>query len=119
MQNQVDLKRLIQLINDQKNLDINLNLDEGCTIEAEDQAPLIKVINYFLNYLNTLSNRTMEISLDLMGNSVLMNMIAFSEAQEIPEPSPNLKDALAAYKAEYEVKHDPGKYVQVKVTFTK
>jgi hypothetical protein len=61
----------------------------------------------------------MEISLDLMGNSILMSLMAFSDAQNIPEFSPNLNDALNFYNASYEIKHDPGNYIQVKITFTK
>lgn len=119
MENQIDLKRLLQLINDQKNLDANLNLDEGCTISAQDQAPLIKVINYFLNYLSSLTDRTMEISLDLLGASILMNLMAFSDKTDLPALSPNLKDALGVYNASYELKHDAGKYIQIKITFSK
>ena len=52
MANPVDLKQLLQLINDQKGLDTNLCLDSGCVIDVEDKTPLIKVINYFLNYLH-------------------------------------------------------------------
>ena len=119
MENQVDLKRLLQLINDQKNLDTNLNLDEGCTIFAQDQAPLIKVINYFLNYLSVLTDKTMEISLDLLGSSILMSMMAFTNKQDLPALSPNLKAALEVYHASYEVKHEPGQYIQIKITFSK
>ena len=119
MQNQIDLKRLIRFIIDQKNIDANLILDEGCTLDSENQASLVKIINYFLNYLSNLSNRPMEISLDLMGNSFLLNMMAFSDRTEFPELSGNLKDALAEYKAHYETKQEPGSYIQIKITFAK
>jgi len=115
----LDLKRLLQLINDQKNLNANLVLDEGCQIETNDQATLVKIINYFINFLHQLSSKPMEIGLDLMGNSILMTMMTFTEIQEIPELSPNLVDALKSYNATYETVHNAGNYIQIKITFSK
>lgn len=119
MANQIDLKLLIQLINDQKGIETNLCLDEGCRISAEDQAPLVKIINYFMNYLHTLTNNPLEISLDLMGDSYLMSLIAYTDKDTTPELSSNLNDALSAYKAKYEVEHKKGSYVQIKIHFAK
>ena len=50
MSSPLDLKRLIQLIHDQKDIEAELILDEGCVINIEDQAPLVKIINYFLKH---------------------------------------------------------------------
>jgi len=119
MANQIDLKLLVQLINDQKDIEANLILDEGCRIEAEDQAPLVKVINYFMNYLHALSSGPIQISLDLMADSYLMSFIAYTDKQSIPDFSPNLSDALKAYKAKFDHEHKVGKYVQVKIHFSK
>ena len=49
--NQYDLKQLIYLIKDNKDFDANLILDEGCRIETEDPKPLIKPLNYIINYI--------------------------------------------------------------------
>ncbi|KAA3614198.1 MAG: hypothetical protein D8M58_18570 [Calditrichaeota bacterium] len=119
MANPVDLKQLIQLINDQKGLDTNLCLDSGCVIDAEDKNSLIKIINYFLNYLHQLSDKTMEISLDLMGSSILMVLMSFTDKDSLPEISPNLKGALDSFKAKYELVHKAGNYVQIKIEFAK
>ena len=119
MANPVDLKQLLQLINDQKGLDTNLCLDSGCVIATDDKTSLIKVINYFLNYLHQLSDKTMEISLDLMGNSILMVLMAFTEQDSLPEISPNLKNALEAFNAKYELVHKTGNYIQIKIEFSK
>jgi hypothetical protein len=118
MANRVDLKQLLQLINDQKNLDSNLILDAGCVIFTDDQSALIKIINYFLNYLQQLSERTMEISLDLRGDSILLMLMAFTEKESLPEISPNLTGALSNFNAKYELIHKAGQYVQIKVEFS-
>jgi len=119
MANQIDLKLLIQLIDDQKDIETNLILDEGCRITAEDQAPLVKVINYFMNYLHTISNGPLQISLDLMGDSYLMSFMTYTDKTDRPELSSNLNDALSAFKAKYEVDHKVGSYVQIKIHFAK
>ena len=77
MANQIDLKLLIQLIDDQKDIETDLILDEGCRITAEDQAPLVKIINYFMNYLHALSNSPLQISLDLMGKVDVIKITAY------------------------------------------
>lgn len=119
MTTQVDLKRLIQLINDQKQLNANLCLDEGCTIGLEDQSSLVKVINYFLNYLQQMTDKPLEISLDLMSDSILLMLMAFSEAAETAPLSKNLESALKGFGAEYKTVHKSGQYLQIKVNFQK
>jgi hypothetical protein len=119
MASRVDLKQLLQLINDQKGLDTNLCLDSGCVIETDEQKSIIKVINYFLNYLHQLSDKTMEISLDLMSNSILLVLMAFTDKESLPEVSPNLESALEAFNAKYKLVHKAGSYVQIKIEFSK
>lgn len=119
MANQIDLKLLIQLIDDQKDIETNLILDDGCRIEAEDQAPLVKIINYFMNYLHALSNGPLQISLDLMGDSYLMSFITYTDKDAIPEVSSNVNDALGIFRAKYDLEHKVGSYVQVKIHFSK
>ena len=53
-ENTVDLKRLIYMIKDTKNLNANLILDDGCVFDTADPKPLVKVINYIINYLEIL-----------------------------------------------------------------
>jgi len=117
--NKIDLKRLIQLINDQKNIDANLCLDEGCLIEAEDQTALVKVLNYFLNYLNQLGENRLEISLDMMLSESLLSIITYTSVNPLPEISPRVQDALKQYNAHFETDHSLGTYAQIKVHFKK
>jgi len=113
----IDLKRLIQLMNDQKNLNANLCLDEGCTVHADDQTALVKVLNYFINYLNQLGDQSIEISLDLLMNSSLLSMITYTKQNPLPQISPNVQTALDGYDAYYETDHSRGVYAQIKIHF--
>lgn len=119
MSNPVDLKRLIQIIYDQKDIKAELILDEGCVIESEDQGPLVKVINYFMNYLQQLTQQPIHIGLDLMGDQILLSLIAYTTENTIPEISSNVADALLAYKAKFDTENKTGSYVQIKIHFTK
>lgn len=118
-ENTVDLKKLILLIDDSKDINANLNLDEGCVFEAEDHKPLIKILNYFLNYLEALTSLPLEISLELRYDQYLMNLLAYSEKIDLPPLSDKLGDALSMYNAKFDAIHEKGKYFQVKISFQK
>ena len=118
-ENTIDLKQLFYLIRDQKGLNANLNLDAGCSLEVEDPKPLIKVINYILNYLLKLTEHPLEISLDLLPETYRLSMLSFSTTEELPEISSQLKEILNDYKAGFNLEHNHGKYIQVTITFSK
>lgn len=118
-ENSIDLKQLIYLIDDNKELETNLILDEGCIIESTDPKPLVKVINYCLNYLGQLTDRPLEIGLDLRVEDCLLSMLAYSEKTDLPELSDKLNEALSPYKGQIEVNHNSGKFVQLKIAFKK
>ncbi|RMH63864.1 MAG: hypothetical protein D6677_06120 [Calditrichaeota bacterium] len=113
----IDLKNLIRLIDDQKDIETNLILDEGCVIEAENQTALIKVINYIFNYLGAQTQQPLEISLDLMHDGCLLNFMAFTEKSPDTPLSPNVEEALKAYKGTVSLVEENGKYLQVKIHF--
>jgi hypothetical protein len=108
----LDLKNLIILIKQEKDLEANLILDEGCQLTVSDPKPLIKILNYVINYLNQVSDKALEIGLDLRDQEYLLNMMAFSTIDELPPVSDNLKEALQEFNAAYEVKHEKGSYIQ-------
>jgi len=114
----VDLKRLILLIKENKDFEANLILDEGCMLETSDPKPLIKVINYFINYLNQVSDQPLEISLDLRISSNLLSLMVYTDKQDLPSISSEIEDVLKTYKASMEQIHEKGKYVQIKLSFT-
>lgn len=118
-ENTIDLKQLFYLIREQKGLQANLNLDEGCTLEADDPKPLIKVLNYLLNYLKQLSEHPLEISLDLLPESYRLSMLAYSVETSLPEVSNQVQATLKDYQAKSTLEHNSEKYVRITVTFNK
>jgi len=117
--NYVDLKKLILFIYDSKDINANLNLDSGCTVETDDQKPLVKVINYILNFLQQITDMPLEIGLELHSKESVLNLLAYTEKTDIPEPSPNIAEALKQYGAAYETQPKPGKYFQFTIRFKK
>lgn len=115
--NNYNLKQLIHLIKENKDFEANLILDEGCTVTTDDPKPLIKVLNYIINYLNQLTNHPLEISLDLRETDSLLSIMGYSDKTTLPEMSSQIDDVLKTYNAEKNVIHESGKYVQVKLSF--
>lgn len=115
----IDLKQLLLLICDQKDSNVNLNLDEGCTFEADDPRPLVKVLNYLINFMAQLTDRPVEISLDLQATSFRLTFLSYTTASSIPELSPNLSDTLDDYQASYKSEHKNGNYFQLTLMFQK
>ena len=118
-ENSIDLKRLIHTIKDTKNFNANLILDEGCVFETADPKPLVKVINYIINYLNQVAKQPLEISLDLRSTDYLLSLLVYTDQQDLPAVSDQLADALKAYKATLDKIHEKGKYLQFKISFAK
>jgi hypothetical protein len=116
-ENRVDLKQLIMLIKDTKEIEANLILDEGCTLMTDDPKPLVKVINYIINYLGQLSDQALEISLDLRTSDHLLSLMVYTDKTDLPPISTEIDDVLKAYKASLEKIHESGKYIQIKVSF--
>ena len=118
-ENTIDLKQLLFLIREQKELEINYILDEGCVLETEDAKPLIKVINYFFNYLAQLTQHPLEVSLDLLPETYKLSFLAYCSLETLPDLSDQIQKALDDYNATFKVTHLPDKYVQVNVAFKK
>lgn len=119
MQQRVDLKSLLLMIKDNKEMEANYCLDEGCSIESDDVKPLVKVINYFLNYMVQITDNPVEVGLDLRGDNCLLTFMAYSELQEYPAVSDQIAETLVPFNARYEKVENPGKYVQLKIHFTR
>jgi len=113
----IDLKQLLLLIHQNKDFAANFILDEGCTIRSEDPKPLVKVLNYLINYLTPLTPAPLEISVDLRGQDVLLSMMAYTEKSD-PEPlSDQVAETLNGYNAKIDTIHESGKYLQFKISF--
>ena len=115
----LDLRDLMKKIQEQKQMNANLSLEFDCVIETEDPTPLIKVINYIINYLTPLTDKPLEISLNAQMSGVLISFSIFTEQTSFPPLSEQINDALQNYNASYEVKQEEGKYFQIIITFVK
>ncbi len=116
-QNTIDLKQMLFLIREQKDVEANFILDEGCTIESENPKPLIKVLNYLFNFMSQFTDRPMEISLDLLSDSYRLTFLSFCDLQEEPAISDQLSDALNDYDAEFSMTNHAGQYLQLVISF--
>ncbi len=107
------------MIKKQKELNANFALEFDCAIETEDPKPLVKVINYIINYLSPLTDRAMEISVNQQMGRIVIGFSVFTDKHELPAFSDQLEGALKPYNAKIEMKHKEGEFIQVLITFIK
>ncbi len=115
----VDLRDLILMIKEQKQMNANLALEFDCVIETDDVKPLIKVINYSINYLNQLTDQPQQISVNASMRGIVVGFTAFTSSADLPAINPQVKEALVPYNAVLEQKSEPGKYIQLLINFRK
>lgn len=113
----IDLRKLLLMIQEQKEMNANLSLEFDCMVDSEDPNPLVKVINYVINYLSPLATNAIEISLNMLRDGYMISFAIFTDKTDIPALSDQLDDALKPYNASLEVKQEVGKYIQVIITF--
>ena len=113
----IDLRDLILKIKEQKQIDANLTLEFDCFIETDDVKPLIKVINYCINYISQLTDQQQQISLNASMSGITIGFTAFTSSTELQEINPQVNEALAPYNAVLEQKGEVGKYTQLLITF--
>ena len=108
----VDLRDLMMMIKEKKQMNANFALEFDCRIEVDDYKPLVKVINYAINYISQLTDQPMQISLNAGGNGYLLSFTAFTSQTEFPAVSEQVVEALVPYNAIIAASGDPGKYVK-------
>ena len=113
----IDIRKLIIMIKEQKGMDANLSLEFECFADHEDPKPLVKVINYLVNYLTPLTEKPIEISLNASRDGSVLSFAVFTEQTELPVLSDQLSGALKVYNASLDVKHQQGEYLQIILTF--
>ncbi|MCK4560619.1 MAG: hypothetical protein KAV45_12615, partial [Calditrichia bacterium] len=59
----IDLGNLLNYIIDQKKVNTTVNIGLECKVNAEDPKPLVKIINYLINYLSQITDDTINVSL--------------------------------------------------------
>jgi len=112
-----DLRDLILMIKEQKQIDANLALEFGCNIETDDVKPLVKVINYAINYVRQLTDQPLQISLNASFSGFTIGFTASTVSLDLPDINPKVNEALIPYHAVLEQKSEPGKYAQVLISF--
>jgi hypothetical protein len=113
----IDLRDLILMIKEQKQMNANLALEFDCVIETDDIKPLVKVINYAINYISQLTEQAQEISLNASMSGIVIGFTAFTSVTDLPEINPQVHETLASYNAKMERKGEPGKYIQLLISF--
>lgn len=113
----IDLRDLIMMIKEKKEMSANLALEFDCRLEVEDYKPLVKVINYAINYVSQLTDQPMQISLNAGGSGYLLGFTAFTSRVEFPPVSEQVVEALKSYQASITVDGEKGKYVKMLLTF--
>ena len=113
----VDLRDLILMVKEQKQVNANFSLEFDCVIETDNVTPLIKVINYAINYINQLTDQPQEISLNASMRGITIGFTTFTERTELPAINPQVNEALVPYNAILEQKGESGKYTQLLISF--
>ena len=115
----IDLRQLILRIDDNKDIPTHLCLDLDCRIQGDDPKPLIKVINYIVNFLRPLTDQEIQIALDAQRGNFVLAFIAYTPSAEMAPVSTQLSEALKLYEASMQTAFEPGKYIQMILTFPK
>ena len=113
----IDLRDLIMMIKEKKEMNANFALEFDCKLEVEDYKPLVKVINYAINYIGQMTDQPMQISLNAGGSGYLHGFTAFTSQTEFPAVSDQVVEALKSYRASVKVDGEKGKYVKMLLTF--
>ena len=113
----IDLRDLIMMIKEKKEMNANFALEFDCKLEVEDYKPLVKVINYAINYIGQMTDQSMQISLNAGGSGYLLGFTAFTSQTEFPAVSDQVVEALKSYRASVKVDGEKGKYVKMLLTF--
>ena len=113
----IEIGNLLKYIIEKKDIKSNLNIDQTCTINADDPKPLIKIINYLINYLNQISEGVIDISLKDQSDGCLLCFIISTNSNQLPPISKNLNDALKTFNAAMRIVFEEGKYAQILINF--
>jgi hypothetical protein len=113
----IGLGSLLKFVVENKNIKSNLNIDRDCSIRADNPKPLIKILNYFINYLKQNSVDAIDITLKGQSGGCLLCFIISTDIQQLPPLSEKLDEALSALNAAMRIVFEKGKYVQILVYF--
>jgi hypothetical protein len=113
----VDLRELVMMIKEKKSMNANLSLEFDCRVEVDDYKPLVKVLNYAINYITQLTDQPMQITLNAGGGGYMLAFTAFTTKTDFPPVSEQVVDALKPYMATIALGGEPGKFVKLLLLF--
>ncbi len=119
MAEEIDLRNLMMKIQEMKKMNANLALEFDCVIDVEDINPLVKVINYSINYISQLSDQELQISLNQSMSGITLGFTIFTETTELPAINEQVMEALKQYQGDIELKSEAGKYAQLLISIKK
>ena len=117
--NSINLKQLLLLINDEKNLNADLCLDLDCKVITADIKPLIKAINYVINYLKALAAEPLHIGLSSEKDSFILVFLAVTDRHEIPPFDVKINELLKPFHTMAESSFESGKFAKILLKFPK
>lgn len=117
MINGINLKQLILLIQEHKNLSAHVCLDVGCMLPNADPKPLLKIINYCVNYLRQFSDSEMQIDLDTHQWGYLLVLIIHTQRFELLPFNPDIDEQLKHFSATCNVSFEPSSYAKIEIRF--
>lgn len=109
----LDLRKLLLMIQEQKQMESNMSLEFDCMVDTEDPKPLIKVFNYIINYLTPLAANKLEISLNPFREGSMISFSIFTAATEFPDFSDQLEAALAPFNGRIDKTFEVGSYIRI------
>jgi len=113
----IEIGNILKYITENKDIKSNLKIDQTCTINAGDPKPLIKIINYLINYLTQISEGIIDISLKEQSAGCLLCLIISTNSTTLPPVSDSLETALKNYNAAMRIVFEEGKYAQILINF--
>jgi hypothetical protein len=116
----VDLKQLILLIAEKKDVDADYSLDQGCVLPNADQATMIKIINYLYNYVGQHTKTTFPVALELKATQYVLTIVVYSES-EVANLSinPQVVEAIISQNGQVKIIIDNPKLFRIVISFAK
>ena len=108
----IEIGNLLKFITENKDIKSHLSIDHNCRVNAQDPKPLIKILNYLINYLNQISEGMIDISLREQSQGCLLCLIISTNVNQLPPISEKLEEALKPYNGAMRVVFEEGKYAQ-------
>lgn len=109
----IDLKKLLLLINDEKDLQADLCLDLNCSLVTDDPRPFIRSVNYIINYLRSLSTATLHIGLSAQKDVFIISFLVHPLDKTAKEFRPDVANVMEAYGLMVDVDVRPGAFAKV------